>query len=310
MLFVAIRRYLQGVGVVRPITFALVSANLVNLAACWAFVYGRGGFPRLGVEGSGWATCVARVYLAAVLIVAFARFSPMAHPFRDWPRPEWARLRRLVALGLPASLQVTLEVGVFATATALAGRLDTTSLAAHQIVLNVSSLTFMVPLGIASAGAVRVGHALGRGDPKAASTSGWTALLIGATFMACSGIGLIAFSRPIIGIFQRDPAVIETTTRLFVLAAAFQLFDGLQVVATGVLRGAGDTRTPMACNLVAHWGIGLPIGYALAFGFGRGIVGLWLGLSIGLVLAGLINLTTWARKARRLREGVETVTVG
>ncbi len=309
LLFVAIRRYLQGVGVVRPITFALVSANLVNVAACWALVYGRAGFPRLGVEGSGWATCVARVYLAAVLVVAYARSSPIPGPFRDWPRPEWARLRRLVRLGLPASLQVTLEVGVFATATALAGRLDATSLAAHQIVLNVSSLTFMVPLGIASAGAVRVGQALGRGDPKAASTSGWTALLIGAGFMACSGVGLIALSGPIIGIFTGDPGVIGTTSRLFVLAAAFQLFDGLQVVATGVLRGAGDTRTPMACNLVAHWCIGLPIGYALAFGLGRGIVGLWLGLSIGLILAGLVNLATWARKARRLREGIERAIV-
>ena len=168
MLFVAIRRYLQGVGVVRPITFALVSANLVNAAACWALVHGRLGLPRMGVEGSGWATCLARVYMVLVLIVAYARYSPISNAFRAWPRPEWDRLRRLMALGLPASMQVTLEVGVFATATALAGRLEATSLAAHQIVLNVSSLTFMVPLGIASAGAVRVGQALGRGDARAA----------------------------------------------------------------------------------------------------------------------------------------------
>jgi multidrug resistance protein, MATE family len=309
MIFVAFRRYLQGVGVVKPITFALVTANLVNLAAAWAFVYGHWGFPKLGVEGSGWATCVARVYLMTVTIGAFLLYGRGTAPKFRWPRVEWARMGRLLALGFPAALQVTLEVGVFATATALASRLEPVSLASHNIVLQVSSLTFMVPLGVASAGAVRVGHALGRGDPIAASTSGWTALLIGATFMTGSGVALLTMSGPIIGVFTEDRAVIESTTRLFVLAAAFQLFDGIQVVASGVLRGAGETRLPMLCNLIAHWGIGLPIGYALAFEFGRGIVGLWVGLTIGLILAGLANLAFWARKARRLREGRERTVI-
>lgn len=314
LLFSAFRRYLQGVGVVKPITFALVTANLVNAAACWGLVYGKLGLPKMGVEGSGWATSLARAYLMAVGVGAFAIYGPLSrrgsNPFRAWPRPDWARLGKLAALGLPAALQITLEVGVFATATLLAGRLDAASLASHQIVLNVSSLTYMVPLGVASAGAVRVGQALGRGEPEAASTSGWTALLIGSGFMTASGIALLTIARPIIGVFTEDPRVIETTARLFTLAAAFQLFDGVQVVATGVLRGAGDTRTPMACNLLAHWGIGLPIGYALAFEMGHGIVGLWVGLSIGLSLAGLGNLLVWARMARRLREGRQVPLVG
>ena len=309
LIYAAIRRYLQGVGLVKPITFAMVTANLVNLTAAWAFVYGHFGFRKMGVEGSGWATCVARVYMMTVLVVAYFLYGRgMAPTFRR-PRLELDRLRRLIALGLPAALQVTLEVGVFATATALAGRLDPASLASHNIVLQISSLTFMVPLGVASAGAVRVGQALGRGDPKAASTSGWTAILIGTAFMACSGVALLTMSGPIIGVFTEDQAVIAATTRLFALAAAFQLFDGVQVVATGVLRGAGETRLPMVCNLVAHWGIGLPIGYALAFGLGNGIVGLWVGLSIGLVLAGLANLATWARKASRLRTGRERTVI-
>jgi len=159
----------------------------------------------------------------------------------------------------------------------------------------------MIPLGIASAGAVRVGQALGRGDPKAASTSGWTAILISSGFMAFTGVGLLTMSGPIIGVFTEDQGVIGTTTRLFLLAAAFQLFDGVQVVATGVLRGAGDTRTSMTFNLLAHWGIGLPIGYILGFELEKGIVGLWVGLSIGLVLAGVANLISWGRIARKLR---------
>jgi MATE family multidrug resistance protein len=309
LVFAAIRRYLQGVGIVKPITFALVTANLVNLGAAWTFVYGHLGAPRMGVEGSGWATCVARVYLLIVGIAAYWLYGRGLAPKFRWPRVEWARLGRLLKLGLPASMQVTLEVGVFATATTLAGRLDPASLASHNIVLQISSLTYMVPLGIASAGAVRVGQALGRGDPKAAATSGWTAILIGAGFMACSGVILLTMSRPIIGAFTEDPAVIASTTRLFLLAAAFQLFDGVQVVATGVLRGTGETRLPMVGNLVAHWGIGLPIGYALGFGLGNGIVGLWVGLSIGLSLAGLFNLATWASKARRLKAGRERLVV-
>ena len=309
MVFAAFRRYLQGVGIVKPITFALVTANLVNLTAAWALVYGHLGFPALGVEGSGWATCVARVYLMAAVIVAFLLYGRGKTPSFSWPRVEWRRLGRLLSLGLPAAMQVTLEVGVFATATMLAGRLDPASLASHNIVLQISSLTYMVPLGIASAGAVRVGQALGRGEPRAASTSGWTALLIGAGFMSCSGVALLAMSGPIIGAFTEDRSVIATTSRLFALAAAFQLFDGVQVVATGVLRGTGETRLPMVVNLVAHWGIGLPIGYALGFGLGQGIVGLWVGLSIGLSLAGVANLAIWARKSRRLREGREPLVV-
>ncbi len=310
MIYTALRRYLQGIGIVKPITFALVTANLVNLAACWAFVYGHAGVKAMGVPGAGWATLAARVYLGLVLLVSFRLFGRGPSPgLAEW-RPDLRRLGRLLKLGLPAALQLTLEVGVFATATALAGKLDEVSLASHQIVLNVSSMTFMVPLGIASAGAVRVGQALGRGEGKAAATSGWTALLIGAGFMTGSGVLLLTLGRPIIAVFTPDPEVVSTTMRLFLLAAAFQLFDGLQVVATGTLRGAGDTRTPMICNLVAHWAIGLPLGYLLGFTLGCGIVGLWVGLSLGLCLAGVVNLTVWARKASRLRAGQWTLADG
>lgn len=299
MLYAAFRRYLQGVGWVRPVTFALVSANVVNAAVGWLLINGYGGFPKLGVVGSGWATTIARVYLMAVLIGAYLLVRP-AGLGRPRPRFEPARMARLLQLGWPAALQVTLEVGVFATATALAGKLAESDLAAHEIVLNVSSLTFMVPLGVASAGAVRVGLALGRKDPRGAAASGWTALGIGLAFMAASGVTLLLLSRPIIALFTRDPLATASAARLFYLAAAFQVFDGVQVVTTGVLRGAGDTRSPMLINLVAHWGIGLPLGYAIGFGMGLGIVGLWLGLSIGLVIAGLVNLWSWSRRARRM----------
>jgi MATE family multidrug resistance protein len=206
------------------------------------------------------------------------------------------RIRHLTRLGFPAALQRGLEIGVFAMATALIGRLDPVSLAAHQIAINIASVTFMVPLGISSAGAVRVGQALGRRDPEAARRSGWTALFLSSAFMSVAGLTLLLIPRMILRAFTTDPAVIATGVTLLFIAAIFQLFDGLQVVATGVLRGAGDTRTAVVTNVVGHWLLGLPIGYVLCFELGWGAPGLWVGLSVGLIAVGVLLLYVWAQR--------------
>jgi MATE family multidrug resistance protein len=302
LVFAAFRRYLQAIGRLAPIVFALVSANLINILANWVLVFGHLGVPAWGVEGSGWATALSRVYMALVVLVAALlprRGTAGALSLADW-RPDWARIQRLLALGGPAAVQLTLEVGVFATATTLVGRLDPASLAAHQIVLNVASVTFMIPLGLASAAAVLVGRALGRRDPVAAVRAGWTAIALGAGFMTLSGLTFLLFPRTILAAFSTDPTVVRTGLTLIGVAAGFQLFDGLQGVTTGVLRGAGDTRTPMLVNLLAHWAVGLPCGYALAFPGRLGALGLWIGLSIGLIAAGLILIRAWSRETRRL----------
>src|SRR5262249_13540159 len=218
-------------------------------------------------------------------------------------RPSLARIGRLVALGLPAAVHVTLEVGVFAAATMLAGMLDPVALAAHHVVLDMASVTFMIPLGLSSAGAVRVGQALGRGEPTAAGHAGWTALALGAGFMVCAGIVFAAMPEMLVSIFTTDPAVIATGTSLMFVVAAFQLFDGLQGVSTGAMRGTGDTHTPMVCNLVSHWCVGLPLGYLLGFVAGLGVIGLWSGLALGLATAGTYLLAAWIRKAQALARG-------
>ena len=302
LLYASFRRYLQGLHVVRPIMFALVSANLVNAAANWVLIYGNLGMPALGVEGSGWATVLARAYMAAFLFLSIRRLHARrgaAHP--DLPyRIERARLRRIVTLGLPAASQISLEVGAFATATALAGRLDPVSSASHQIALNVASLVFMVPLGLSSASAVRVGHAVGARDPARAVAAGWTALAAGGTIMLVLGVMMAAWPEPLLRAFTPDARVIEIGTVLLTIAAAFQLFDGTQAVATGVLRGVGDTHTAMAMNVVGHWVLGLPVGALLCFRSGWGVVGLWTGLSLGLVFVAIVLTATWTRHARRL----------
>ena len=210
-----------------------------------------------------------------------------------------------ISLGLPAALQITIEVGVFAVATALIARLNPVSLAAHQIALNAASVTFMIPLGVGSAGAVRVGQAIGRRDPAAAGRSGWTAIGIGATFMFCAGLVFLFAPRYVVALFTSDAAVLKAGVSILSVAAFFQLFDGIQGVATGVLRGSGDTRTPMLCHLAGYWLIGLPLGYFLCFNQSWGAAGLWIGLCVALILIGSVLLGVWSRAVRRLTSRVD-----
>lgn len=298
LLYAAFRRYLQAINAVRPVMIALVSANVVNAAANWALVYGHLGAPVLGVNGAAWATVISRVYMAAVLVGAIVAHDRRraAALFAAAPKVEIARLRRLLALGLPAAVQVVLEVGVFASASAFAGRLAPVALAAHQIVLNMAAFTFMVPLGLSSAAAVRVGQAVGRRDPGGAARAGWTALALGLTFMLGAALTFLLAPHLLLRLFTTDPTVTRLGVSLLFIAAIFQLFDGTQGVLTGALRGLGDTRTPMVWNLAGHWLLGLPLGYSLCFWWGWGVSGLWVGLSIGLIAVGLVLLTAWVRR--------------
>jgi MATE family multidrug resistance protein len=306
LLYASFRRYLQAVGLARPVTFALVSANVINAVAAWGLVYGRIGLPVLGTTGSGVATLLSRVYLAAVLLGAVLYYDRRHHVsvFHVAWRPHRHSLLRLVRLGLPAAGQVALETGVVAAASALAARLDPVSLASHQITLNLSSLTFMVPLGVASAGAVGVGHAVGRGDPSGAARAGWAALLLGVAFMALAAAAFVLTPRALLGLFTTSAPVIALGTRLLLVAATFQIFDGLQGVSTGVLRGLGDTRTAMFSNLVGHWLLGLPVGYLLCFTWRWGVVGLWVGLSTGLISIAVVLVATWQWRVTRLEAGL------
>ncbi len=303
LLYAAFRRYLQARTMVRPVMVALISANIINAIANYVLIYGKLGLPPLGVAGAAWATVISRVYMAGFLFATIVISERRSHTgLFDTPLTiEAARCRRLVGLGFPAAMQAVLEVGVFAAATTLAGRLPPSSIAAHQIALNLAAVSFMVPFGIASAAAVRVGHAVGRRDPAGTASAGWTALLIGVGFMALAATTFVVFGRQLISAFTTDASVIAIGVVLLRVAAVFQLFDGLQGVATGVLRGVGDTRTPMLWNFAGHWLVGLPLGYILAFPRSWGVVGLWVGLSIGLIIVGIVLLIAWIRHVHELR---------
>jgi MATE family multidrug resistance protein len=302
LFYTVLRRYLQAMNTVRPILGAVVLANLINAAANVVLVYGYLGLPALGVIGSAYATLIARMALVLMfwrVVAARERQWPSGLygvPFRWAIEPMW----RLVRLGAPAALQVTLEVGVFAAAAALAGRISASALAANQIVVNIIGFFFMVPFGLSSAAAIRVGQAMGRRDPAGVRRAGWSALGLALAFAAVVATLFVVAPQPFIRVFTADAAVLQTGVVLLLVCAVFQPFDGFQTVSTGALRGLGDTRTPMIANLIGHWGLGLPLGYALCFSRGWGVLGLWVGLSAGLVLIGSVLIVAWSRRSRRV----------
>ena len=303
--YAACRRYLQAIGLVRPVMFALVAANAANAIGNWALIYGHLGLPALGTDGAAWATCGGRIAMAVVPLAAIVWHDVRHHTgtpvWRVPRRMDPQALATLLRLGVPAMLQMVFEVGVFALASSMAASQRPAAIAAHQVSLELAGLAFMVPLGIASAAAVRVGHAVGRRDGPGAAHAGWAAILMGTTTMATTALLFVLLPRLLIGVFSRDPEVIRTGTWLLGIGAVFAVFDGVQVIATGALRGLGETRRPMIWNLVGHWGIGLPIGWTLAFVAGWGVLGIWIGLSTGLIVVGIALTRAWARAARDWR---------
>jgi len=299
------RRYLQSMGIVKPVVFALISANLVNLLGNWCFVYGHLGFPRLGVTGSGWSTCVSRIYMALVLVAASVYYDSKRKSglWAASRSVDVGKIRQILRLGFPAASQLLFEIGGFACATFLIGELGAVPLAGHQIAINVASFTYMVPLGISSAAAIRVGQAAGAGDVHGAARAGWMALLFGGGFMAFSGLCLFLFGHQIARIYTPDPVVVSAGATLLIVAAVFQLFDGLQVSATGALRGAGNTRTAMLANLIGYWVIGLPLGALLCFHFRWGAVGMWVGLCLALMIIGCGLLLSWHFTIQKMVQG-------
>jgi MATE family multidrug resistance protein len=311
LLYFAVRRCLQAMDMVRPVAFALVTANIVNALGNYALVYGHFGLRAMGAVGSGWSTTISRTYMASVLVI-YLLWYDRRHRTELLKTPvevDLKRIKRLITLGYPAAVQFTLESGVFGLTTALIARLGAIPLASHQIALNTVAFTYMVPLGISSAAAVRVGQAIGRKDPVGAGDAGGTAIFLGAAFMFCMSAALLIFPRWIARIYTPDEAIIRSTIALLAAGAAFQLFDGIQTVATGALRGAGETRTPMLCHFFAYWILGLPLGAWLCFHRHWGALGLWSGLSLALILIGMVLLFVWSKKVKSLLQSSDRVSV-
>ncbi len=296
-LFGALRQSLQATKRVAPIVAAIVVGNLTNVALNYLWIYGHWGFPARGAVGSAWATSVSRwVMLALLLAVAWRSLKPQLVPFRR-EALAWEPLRRMVVLGAPIGVQYELEYGVFAVVGIMMGWMGTAQLAGHQVALNLASLAFMVPLGVSAAAAVLVGHAVGRGDIAEARRAAAAGLAAGVGFMSTSALVMLLFPMFLARIYTRDAGVALLAASLLPIAGVFQVFDGIQVVSIGILRGVADTHAPMLVNVLGFWLVGLPVSAALGFGLHGGPRGLWWGLTVGLMLVALILI--W-RVRRRL----------
>jgi MATE family multidrug resistance protein len=303
--FLVLRQSLQAMGKIRPLLWTVITANVVNVILNWIFVYGPLGVPGLGAVGSGWATSFSRWFMMLmVIVVAWPLLKPLLWPFR----PEAILLQplvRLLRVGTPIGAQQALEFGVFGAAGLLIGLMGTIPVASHQVALQLASLTFMVPLGVAQATSVLVGQAVGRGDPPSARRAAGAGLVVGVAFMSVTAALFWLFPEPLAAVFSVDEQVIGTAATLLPIAGVFQVFDGLQVVAAGALRGVADTRVPMIMNFVGFWIIGLPICIVLGFWLDRGATGIWWGLAIGIAIVALLLLRrVHVRFGRALRRVV------
>ena len=291
--FFLLQRYWQAQNRVLFLASVTIGANGLNLIVNLALGLGWWGFPQWGTAGIAAATVISR--WAMVLIAILYTALMLDRNTWLWKRPNWSAQRSLLKLGWPAGGQALSEISVFAIASLIAGFMGAVQLASHHICLTVAAFTYMFSNGVASAAAVRVGHAIGAENEKAAQRSGTVALSLSALIMAGFSTGYLWVPKQIASIFTTDPAVIELTTTLFLVVAIFQIADGLQVTAAGALRGLGNTRAPMIANGIGHFLVGFPISLACAFLLNWGVLGLWVGLAAGLICVALLVVRIWLK---------------
>ncbi|MCD4749471.1 MAG: MATE family efflux transporter [Thermoanaerobaculales bacterium] len=304
-MFVVLRQTLQALEKVRPIVLTIIVANIFNLGADYVLVFGWGPVPAMGALGSAWATTASRWLLLFVLIfMARAKIVPLMWPFRAdslGRGPLWQTFK----LGAPIGIQIQLEFAVFGVVALLMGGFGTIEMAAHQVAVNLASLTFMVPLGVSAAAAVRVGHAVGAQDPEGIQRATSAALVCGAGFMTMTAALFLFAPMPLAAAYTPVAEVLALAVVFIPIAGFFQVFDGLQVVSAGILRGLGDTRAPVVVNLLGFWLVGMPVSLALAFPLGFGPAGLWWGLVAGLGAVAVFLLLRIRRQLRRDQKRVE-----
>jgi MATE family multidrug resistance protein len=282
LVFVVLRQSLQAMHRVAPIVWTVIVANLSNAAFNWIFVYGHLGSPALGAAGSAIATAISR-WLMLLLLLAWAwrDLRPLMLPVRAGVS-SWPALSQMLRIGLPIGAQQGLEAAAFGAIGLLMGVLGTVEMAAHQVAITLAAFTFMVPLGVGSATAVRVGRAIGASDMPRARAAIRAAYLCGVGFMAITAIAFIWLPHVLAAAFTPDVRVIALASTLIPIAGAFQLFDGGQAVGAGVLRGAGDTKAPLVTMLASYWLVGVPVSAYLGFRTSLGAAGLWWGFVVSL----------------------------
>ena len=303
--FVVLRCFGAALNRPRPALWMMLAGIPLNALLDYALIFGELGAPRLELAGAGLATTIVQT----LMFVGLLGFSTRNAGLRDYRilmhfwRPDWIVFRRIFAIGLPIAGIYLIEMGVFSFAVVMMGWIDATAIAAHHIAIQIASVTFMVPMGIGQAATVRVGQALGRGDPAGVRRAGFAALAIGVAFMSAMSLLIALFPAFLAGLFlDRGMAgsaeVLALAATLLYVAAAFQIVDGMQAICAGALRGLNDTRIPMLAAAVGYWIIGFGVGWTLGFAVGWGAIGIWIGLALGLAATGTFFFARFERMTR------------
>jgi MATE family multidrug resistance protein len=294
--YMALRFFNEGLSVTRPGMYFAAIGVIINIAANYVLMYGKFGFPAMGAVGCGYATALVVTVMFFCMLIFTYRHQPFKRfeIFSKARRPDWSWLKEILRIGVPIGLSSTMEVTMFAVVSLLMGSLSAIAVAGHQIAINFSAMTFMVPFGLATAITTRVGNAAGKQKIGEARKRGLVGILLSVGFMSCTAVVMVAIPDLITGIYTDDVAVQNVAISLLYIAAIFQISDGLQVSSYGALRGLKDTKIPMVVNFVAYWVIGLPLGYYLGIIRGVGPQGLWMGLIAGLSVAAVLhNIRFW-----------------
>ncbi len=301
LLFLALKHFADGLQKTRTAMILSLVAVPLNVFLNWLLIYGNWNFPRLELVGAGWATLITRSLIFLILGTII-----LAHPtFRKYTKirgEQWkirlVTLGELLHIGVPAALQLAMEVGAFAVSAILIGTIDAVSLAAHQIAITLAAMTFMVSAGLSQGASIRTSNALGRGDWNAISAIGKSTLLISLVFGSACAVGFVALREKLPLAFNDDVSVVALASSLLLFAAIFQISDSLQAIGAGLLRGIKDVKIPTILITVAYWLIGIPAGYILAFHFKLNAVGIWLGFIVGLTFSAIFLCARFLRMAK------------
>jgi MATE family multidrug resistance protein len=306
MVFQAFRQFAEGLGYTKQAMYITIAANIINVGLNYVFIFGRFGFPPMGLYGAGLATLISRVVMA-LMMVAFVYFN---HRFgKYWKVFVWGNfspplIRKTLQLGIPIAFQTTFEVTTFGIAVILIGWLGEIPLAAHNIAINMASITYMVSLGISTTAMIRVGNQLGRKDYSTMRAAAQVCFVMVTVFMSLMAVVFVVGRGFFPTMYIEDQAVVHQAAQLLIVAGLFQLSDGIQVVGLGALRGMSDVKVPTLITLLAYWGFGLPMGYLLGFNFEMGAMGVWYGLLAGLSVAAMLLFIRFNLLSKKLKSGV------
>lgn len=307
MIFQTFRQFAEGLSMTKQAMYISISGNVINVILNYGLIFGKLGMPQYGVIGAGYATLISRIVMALAMGVFVWTYGKMKI-YRDMLSAiqiEWVEIRKILRIGVPSGMQYVFEVGAFGMAAIIIGWTGAIPLAAHQIALNLAAISYMTATGISAASSIRVGNQLGKKDFKTLREAGMTCFVMAAVMMTGFALVFVVFQSYLPELYVDDIEVIQMASSLLVVAAFFQISDGVQAVGLGVLRGLRDVNVPTYVTLIAYWGTAMPLGYWLGITLGMGAVGVWWGLLIGLTIAAIAHLFRFNSLTNKMIRGVE-----